>query len=101
MSFSATGRTGSHQACGWQALTREVIKYLSKRDDPPAALLWGSQAREFWTAALADAHTGPVFRTRHPSYDFARAFMAEGSHFEATAHLVDWWAIGKDGGRVL
>ena len=33
--------------------------------------------------------------TRHPSYDFDRSFMAEGSHFAATADLVDWWAIGS------
>jgi uracil-DNA glycosylase len=39
--------------------------------------------------------------TRHPSYDFQRRFMAEGSHFEATADLVDWWAIGREGERVL
>jgi uracil-DNA glycosylase len=33
--------------------------------------------------------------TRHPSYDFDRSFMAEGNHFVATAHLVDWWEIGS------
>jgi uracil-DNA glycosylase len=36
-----------------------------------------------------------VLSTRHPSYDFDRGFMAEGNHFAATAHLVDWWEIGS------
>ena len=42
-----------------------------------------------------------VLTTRHPSYDFERSFMAEGNHFAATAHLVDWWEIGVPGVGVL
>ena len=87
--------TASHMKCRWQALTSEIIRYLSLRDPPPAFLLWGSKARAFWDASKSPASTATVLTTRHPSYDFDRAFMADGSHFEATADLVDWWAIGS------
>lgn len=92
-----TGRTGSHESCGWQALTREIVEWLARRDDPPTFLIWGGRARAFWSACRPDPCHAIALVTRHPSYDFQRAFMGEGSHFEATAHLVDWWAIG--GGR--
>ena len=91
------GRIGSHQSCGWQALTSEVVSWLAHRADPPTVLLWGAKAREFWEMCRPSHCTAPVLATRHPSYDFQRTFMGEGSHFEATAHLVDWWAIGRRG----
>ena len=89
------GRTGSHEMCGWQALTREVVAYLSRRASPPTFLLWGTKARAFWTSCGAADSSARVLATRHPSYDFDRSFMREGSHFEATSHLVDWWEIGR------
>jgi len=88
------GRSGSHMNCGWQALTREVIQALAHRSEPPVFLLWGTKAQAFYADALAGA-TCRSLRTRHPSYDLQRTFMAEGSHFEATSDLVDWWAIGR------
>ena len=97
----AVGHTGSHQACGWQALTHQIVEYLSGREKPPAFLLWGGKARDFFIGAGPAAGPTTVHATRHPSYDFDRRFMAEGSHFEATAHLVDWWAIGRAGSPVL
>lgn len=93
------GRSASHMDCGWQALTVEIVEALSRRQDPPTFLLWGAKAQAFW--AGAGATRAQVLATRHPSYDFRRAFMAEGSHFEATAHLVDWWAIGTSGEPML
>lgn len=87
------GRSGSHMDCGWQALTREIVAALACRPDPPVFLLWGTKAQAFFAGAAADAACRTL-KTRHPSYDFGRAFMAEGSHFEATADLVDWWGIG-------
>ena len=89
------GRTGSHSDCGWQALTREIVCHLSERPDPPVFLLWGGKARAFWAEAKSPRSTALVLATRHPSYDFDRSFMAEGNHFAATAHLVDWWEIGS------
>ncbi len=93
------GVTGSHQDCGWQALTIEIIEVLSKQESPPPILLWGSKAQAFW--AGASPGNSRALTTRHPSYDFNRSFMAEGSHFEATADLVDWWSIGRPGEPVL
>jgi uracil-DNA glycosylase len=93
------GRSASHMECGWQALTIDVVKYLSNLERPPTFLLWGAKAQAFWAAA--GPTRAPVLTTRHPSYDFQRTFMAEGSHFEATARLVDWWAIGKPGEPML
>jgi uracil-DNA glycosylase len=88
------GRSGSHLGCGWQALTREIISTLCLRDSPPVFLLWGTKARDFWASARPEGCRASVLTTRHPSYDFDRAFMAEGNHFAATAHLIDWWEIG-------
>lgn len=89
------GRSGSHMECGWQALTLEIVEFLSHRSNPPTFLLWGAKAQAFWASAAPGQ--ARALTTRHPSYDFQRAFMAEGSHFEATADLVDWWAIGRPG----
>jgi uracil-DNA glycosylase len=89
------GRSASHLDCGWQALTREIIEYLSQKESPPIFLLWGAKARLFWAEAKAPNSLATVLTTRHPSYDFDRSFMAEGNHFGATAHLIDWWEIGR------
>ena len=96
------GRSGSHLNCGWQALTRQIISHLCGRDPPPVFLLWGKMARDFWTSARPEGCRATVLTTRHPSYDFDRAFMAEGDHFSATAHLIDWWStLGVPEGDVL
>lgn len=94
------GRAGAHMGCGWQALTSQVVQHLWAIGASPAFLLWGRPAGEFFDAAVAELRVGPprrgvtappVWRTRHPSHDFQRRFMAEGSHFLATADRVDWW----------
>lgn len=87
------GRAGSHLEVGWQALTSEIVEELCKRASSPTFLLWGGQAQRFFAAARPSGASPPVLATRHPSYDFERRFMAEGSHFAATANLVDWWAL--------
>jgi uracil-DNA glycosylase len=86
------GRAGSHQDCGWQALTSDIVRVLCARDEPPAFLLWGKRAQAFFDEAAGPAPGAPVWRTRHPAHDFQRGFMAEGSHFLATAGCVDWWS---------
>jgi len=85
------GLAGSHMGCGWQTLTSEIVKILCEREAPPAFLLWGKPANAFFDAARPPGAEPPVLRTRHPSHDMKREFMAGGSHFAATAHLVDWW----------
>ncbi len=86
------GRTGSHERVGWQALTGEIIKTLAGRSGPPTFLLWGGKAQAFY-AEHAGTSAAPVLRSRHPSYDFDRAFMRDGSHFAATADRIDWWGL--------
>jgi uracil-DNA glycosylase len=90
------GRAGAHMKCGWQALTSEIVSALCGLPAPPVFMLWGRPAGEFFDAACT-AGAGPpprVLRSRHPSHDFKREFIAGGSHFAATADLVDWWSIG-------
>ena len=94
------GRSGSHQSCGWQALTTELVAHLKNRRDPPVFLLWGGKAKVFWDSAGPSGRVRALV-TRHPSYDMQRAFMADGSHFLATADLVDWWALDRPSKRVL
>jgi uracil-DNA glycosylase len=88
-----TGRAGSHLAVGWQALTSEIVQWLCQRDDPPCFLLWGGHAQRFFAAAAPPRSAARSLVTRHPSYDLRRHFMADGSHFAATAQRVDWWAL--------
>ncbi|MBK1612162.1 uracil-DNA glycosylase [Rubrivivax gelatinosus] len=85
------GSAGSHLACGWQALTSEIVSFLCQREQAPAFLLWGKPANAFFDAACPAGCRPPVWRTRHPSHDFRREFMADGSHFAATADRIDWW----------
>ena len=85
------GQAGSHLACGWQALTSEIVKTLCQTPATPAFLLWGKPANAFFDAACPNGASPLVLRTRHPSHDMRREFMAGGSHFLATADRVDWW----------
>lgn len=87
------GRTGAHMACGWQALTGDVVRMLCGRPDPPVFLLWGRPAQAFFDAQRPPDSAATALRSRHPSQDFKREFMADGSHFAATRHLVDWWGL--------
>lgn len=87
------GRAGSHLQCGWQVLTSQIVKVLCEGVVPPTFLVWGGKAQAFLAKALPAGSAPRVLSTRHPSYDLHRQFMAEGSHFAATAELVDWWAL--------
>ncbi len=97
------GVAGSHLKCGWQALTAQIVAHLCRREPPaeaPVFLLWGGKATEFFERARPPGTAPRVLKTRHPSYDIKRQFMAEGSHFAATRERVDWWAIGAAGSNV-
>ena len=83
----------SHHRCGWQALTAEIVEMLCRRSEPPVFLLWGDKAVRFFDSARPEGASVTTWRTRHPSYDIHRQFMAEGSHFIATADRVDWWRL--------
>jgi uracil-DNA glycosylase len=87
------GVAGSHMNCGWQALTSEVVRVLAASGRPPTFLLWGKPAQSFFDAACPAGACPRVLRARHPSHDFKREFMADGSHFAATADQIDWWRL--------
>jgi uracil-DNA glycosylase len=89
------GRKESHMNAGWQALTSEIVRILCERPNPPVFMLWGNKAQEFFKLACPAGCKLRVLTARHPSNDFRRDFMADGSHFVATADLLDWWAIGS------
>jgi uracil-DNA glycosylase len=96
------GRAGSHENCGWQALTRQIVEALCAQPSVPVFMLWGSKAQSFFAAALPAGCSPRVLTTRHPSYDFERRFMAApDSHFLATQDLVDWWVLDGNRSRVL
>lgn len=83
----------SHTRCGWQVLTSTIVSALCRQTSPPVFLLWGSQAQKFLQEALPPGAQPLVLSTRHPSNDYHRQFMVDGSHFAATSALVDWWAL--------
>ena len=88
------GRANSHTNLGWRVLTSSIVSALYRLPEPPVFLLWGAQAAAFHAAAVpVDAPPARVLSTRHPSNDYTRSFMAEGSHFAATADRIDWWRL--------
>lgn len=87
------GRKESHLHVGWQTLTSQIVVALCGLPTPPVFLLWGSKAQMFFDAARPSGANLVVLRTRHPSNDFRREFMREGSHFAATADRIDWWRL--------
>ena len=87
------GSAGAHMNCGWQSLTSDIVRVLAGGAAPPTFLLWGKPAQAFFDAACPAGSSARVLRARHPSQDFKREFMADGSHFAATAEHVDWWRL--------
>lgn len=98
------GRAGSHLEVGWQALTYAIVEATAKVGQEPVFMLWGSHAAAFFEEAQKRAggnvlKTGVgadrwrTLRSRHPSNDYRREFMADGSHFAVTAQRIDWWRL--------
>ena len=87
------GSAGAHMNCGWRSLTSDIVRVLAGGATPPTFLLWGKPAQAFFDAACPAGSSARVLRARHPSQDFKREFMADGSHFAATAEHIDWWRL--------
>jgi uracil-DNA glycosylase len=87
------GAASAHMGCGWQSLTSDIVRVLALRPNPPAFLLWGRPAQAFFDAHCPAGALPRILRARHPSHDFKREFMADGSHFAATAGEIDWWTL--------
>ena len=58
------GQANSHRGKGWETFTNEIIKLLSKREDPMVFILWGSNAQSF-EPEIAKQHL--VLKAPHPS----------------------------------
>ncbi len=58
------GAPGSHRGRGWEEVTAQAIKGLSRRQAPLVAVLWGRDARE--AAALLGPQV-PRIESAHPS----------------------------------
>ena len=59
------GQANSHKDCGWTWFTDEVIKLLSKRDEPIVFILWGGNARS--KKPLIDRSKHFIIESAHPS----------------------------------
>ena len=91
------GSVGSHTNCGLAcAHMPRCVKLLCELPNAPTFLLWGRLPRtRSSTRVVSDGTSPTVLRTRHPSHDFKREFMAAGSHFVATQAQIGWWAFGQ------
>jgi len=57
-------QANSHRGKGWEVFTNEIIKLLSKREDPMVFILWGSNAQAF-APQIASHHL--ILKAPHPS----------------------------------
>lgn len=58
------GQANSHKDKGWEIFTNEIIKILSKREDPIVFILWGSNAQRF-EYEIGKQHL--ILKSPHPS----------------------------------
>lgn len=58
-------QANSHSKCGWTWFTDEVIKLLSKREEPIVFILWGGNARS--KKNLIDKSKHFIIESAHPS----------------------------------
>jgi len=57
-------QANSHRGKGWETFTNEIIKLLSKREEPMVFILWGSNAQAF-APEIASQHL--ILKAPHPS----------------------------------
>ena len=57
-------QANSHRGKGWETFTNEIIKLLSKREDPMVFILWGSNAQSF-APEISKHHL--ILKAPHPS----------------------------------
>lgn len=58
------GRAGSHSE-HWRGFARDVVQFLSKRDQPIVFILWGAHARSFVQGGFSGRHC--IIQSNHPS----------------------------------
>lgn len=79
----------SHKNQGWEQFTDEVIRQLSKRDEPIIFVLWGRPAQQ--KEALIDTTKHAVIKAPHPSPLSAhRGFFGSKPFSKINAQLEAW-----------
>jgi uracil-DNA glycosylase len=96
------GRPGSHAGQGWEALTDEIIKSLSRDEAPKVFMLWGAhaQAKAVWPVAsgghlvLMANHPSPLSARRGPApFLGCGHFSAANRFLAASGSLPIDWAV--------
>ena len=59
------GQANSHRGKGWETFTNEIIKLLSKREDPMVFILWGRPAQSKAPMLTNPKHL--ILKAPHPS----------------------------------
>ena len=77
-----SGKAGSHANRGWEDLTDEVIKLISRERDGVVFLLWGTYARK--KKDLIDSKKHLVLESAHPSPLSAHNGFFGNGHFKKT-----------------
>ena len=75
-----SGKAGSHANRGWEDLTDEVIKLISRERDGVVFLLWGTYARK--KKDLIDSKKHLVLESAHPSPLSAHGGFFGNGHFK-------------------
>jgi len=78
-------QANSHRGKGWEIFTNEVIKLLSKREDPMVFILWGSNAQAF-APEIASHHL--ILKAPHPSPLSAYRGFFGCKHFSKTNNFL-------------
>lgn len=88
------GTSASHRGKGWEEVTEQAIKALSRRQEPMVAILWGRDARSLrplmpGVPCIESAHPSPMSADRgfFGSRPFSRANELLQEH---GAEAVDW-----------
>lgn len=80
------GISNSHQGCGWERFTDEVIRRLSERKENLVFLLWGSSARQ--KSSLIDRGQHLILESAHPSpMSVYRGFEGNGHFLKCNQYL--------------
>lgn len=83
------GKAASHQGCGWERFTDEIIRILSERDEPIVFLLWGSFAQSKAKMIRVPPHV--VLKCAHPSPLSAHNGFFGCGHFSKTNVVLKSW----------
>jgi uracil-DNA glycosylase len=90
------GSAASHQKHGWETFTDQVIRVVSRKEEPVVFILWGASARR--KRELIDTHRHTIIESAHPSplsahngFFGSRPFSRTNSALEAAGREpVDW-----------